>query len=86
MKKIFTLFLISSIVFVLTACTREEPKEFNSRQVGIEYYERSEYKEALPLLEKASESGNVMASYYLGEMYRLGKGVSKMKLLHVKII
>ena len=77
MKKIFTLFLISSIVFVLMACTKEEPKEFNSNQEGIEYYKRSEYKEALPLLEKASESGNVMASYYIGEMYRLGKGVSK---------
>lgn len=41
------------------------------------YYRKGDYRKALPLLRKSANSGNSVASYYLGVMQRDGKGMDK---------
>ncbi len=65
-KKIFFLILTGSLLFFLTACEKEKAKEIVSEKEGVEYYQRGEYKKALPLLQQAADSGNAAAHYYLG--------------------
>jgi TPR repeat protein len=38
-------------------------------------YARGDYEEALPHFETAAAGGEIVASWYLGHMYRLGRGV-----------
>lgn len=47
-------------------------------------YSTGDYGKARAYLEPAAASGNIIASYYLGHMYRLGRGVriSTVKSLH----
>jgi TPR repeat protein len=44
---------------------------------GKEFYDKKEYAEALTWFNKAVEQGDSDAQYYLGEMYRNGRGVTK---------
>lgn len=74
LKKIFSLLVTSVLFFSLTACEKEKANGIISEKEGVEYYRKGEYEKALPLLQKAADSGNGKASYYLGEMYFFGKG------------
>jgi TPR repeat protein len=44
-------------------------------QKGNRAYRRGDYATALRELKPVAEQGNAYAQYYLGRMYRLGKGV-----------
>ena len=74
---IFKLFLILSTFLILTGCHKENSKENISEISGINYYKQEDYRKALPLLEKAAETGSVEAALYLGDMYQYGKGVEQ---------
>lgn len=77
LKKILSLLIITGLVCSLAACEKEKTNGIIGEKEGIEYYQNGEYKKALPLLQKAADSGNTESSYYLGEMYCFGKGVEK---------
>lgn len=73
-QKDYIFLLLCILLFSLTACKNEKTQEIVSEKEGMEYYQKGEYEKSLPLFQKAAESGNGNASYYLGEIYRFGKG------------
>jgi uncharacterized protein len=44
---------------------------------GKKAYSKGDYSRALKFFQKSSEDGNIIADWYLGHMYRLGRGVSR---------
>lgn len=46
-------------------------------EFGVQYFENGEYKEALNALRRAAIMGRAKAQYYLGGMYRSGRGVKE---------
>jgi hypothetical protein len=48
----------------------------NSIQEGISAFEREDYPSALKAFRPHAEQGDARAQFYLGEMYKTGKGVS----------
>jgi TPR repeat protein len=47
----------------------------NDLKIGRDAYARGDYERARGAFLRASDDGNVVADWYLGHMYRLGKGV-----------
>jgi TPR repeat protein len=47
----------------------------NDLKAGRDAYASGDYARALSAFLKASEDGNIVANWYLGHMYQLGKGV-----------
>jgi len=47
----------------------------NDLKIGRDAYSRGDYDRARQAFLRASDDGNVVADWYLGHMYRLGKGV-----------
>ena len=72
MKKIIT-FLVASIFVVSAFATPALQETYN----GIKAYQAGNYKEALRLLTKASNAGNINASGVLSQMYYNGQGVQQ---------
>ena len=77
MKKNFPFLIILTVFLTLSACKNNDNKYLEDEKAGIEYYKNGTYDKALVALEKAYGSGSMDAAYYLGEMYRQGKGVEK---------
>lgn len=76
MKKIICQYLLVLFaLFISTACTGNN--NFENENNGIQYYKNGEYQKALPLLEKAENTGSSKAAFYLGEMFRRGEGVNE---------
>jgi uncharacterized protein len=46
-------------------------------KIGRKAYNSNDYAKALKYFRKSSEDGNSVADWYLGHMYRLGRGVSQ---------
>jgi uncharacterized protein len=46
-------------------------------KVAKKAYKKGEYDRALKYFRKASDDGNIVADWYLGHMYRMGKGISR---------
>ena len=74
-KTVCQFILILITVFITTACKSHYDVE--SENNGIQYYKNGEYQKALPLLEKAENTGSSRAAFYLGEMFRRGEGVNE---------
>lgn len=69
--------LIIFITFFLLVSCKNNKQEIISEIEGVQYYQSGKYEEAFPLLKNSADSGNAIASYYLGEMYRKGEGIDK---------
>ena len=60
---------------MLSGC--ENHTQNSAAAEGITRYQKEDYATALPLLEKAAQSGHAEAAWYLGEMYHKGQGTQK---------
>ena len=76
MKKNFLFLFISALFLSLLSC-KNNVKYLEDEKAGIEYYKKGVYEKALTSLEKANSLGSADAAYYLGEMFRQGRGVEK---------
>ena len=76
MKKNFLFLFISALFLSLLSC-KNNVKYLEDEKAGIEYYKKGVYEKALTSLEKANSLGSADAAYYLGEMFRQGRGVDK---------
>ena len=74
MKKLLLIILISTSI--LSA---------SSLSLGMKYFIKGQYSNALPHFVKASNSGNKQAQFYLANMYEKGLGVKKNKKLASKL-
>ncbi len=76
MKKSICQFSLILIALCLsTACTGHI--DLDSENKGIQHYKNGEYQKAIPLLEKAENTGSSTAAFYLGEIFRNGESVNK---------
>jgi len=74
MKKILLIILISTSI--LSA---------SSLSLGMKYFIKGNYSQALPHFVKASNAGNKQAQFYLANMYEKGLGVKKDKKMASKL-
>ncbi|WP_439328109.1 tetratricopeptide repeat protein [Lonepinella sp. BR2357] len=73
--------------FLLAACSsatsttnQHTPEQQQARAImlqGVELYKQQSYTQAMPLLQQATEQGDMKASRYIGLMYLNGEGVTK---------
>lgn len=75
-KTIIILLALFITTFSLLSC-KNDKEGIISEKDGVQYYQNGQYKEAFSLLQKSADSGNAIASFYLGEIYRKGYGVKK---------
>lgn len=63
---------------LLSACTSvNKPPSQEHARLGIEYYEKQDYKNAILHLRRGAENGDSECQYLLGLMYENGQGVSQ---------
>ena len=88
MKKLFFTLLMNVLrilprslgamgIALLTLSGCENHAQNTAAAEGIARYQKGDYATALPLLEKAAQSGHAEAAWYLGEMYHKGQGTQK---------
>ena len=73
MKRILIFFI--SLLTLIPTFAQSQKKIEGWYNKGVEFYEQSNYAEAVKWFRKAAEQGHADAQYHLGWCYRKGEGV-----------